>query len=1041
MSDSSDGSRVPSTRVLDWVERYYHVVVLALLIAFMFLNRIRTWGRFVQDGEVLFRGNDPWYHYRQVSYTVEHWPSTMPFDPWTYFPNGNASGQFGTLFDQLIATVALVIGLGNPDQNTVALVTLVSPVLFAVLVAVPVYYIGKRLGGRLGGVVAVTVLALASGRFLTLTLVGFPDHHVAETLFQSVAILGVMVALSVAARDKPIYEQVRALDVDPLRGPLGWGVLAGISITLYLWVWPFGALLLGILGVFFVVQICVEFVRGESPEHTAFVGAVALSATGVLALASTDTAGFVPSELSLLQPTMALAVAVGCVFMGWLARTWEKRDLPTLGYPAAILATVVTGIVAVALLAPDLFETFYNNIVRVFGFWIDPTETGRTVAEVQPLPRLGLLFENYGFAIIIAAGAALWILGRTLFGRRVPPEQTLVVVWGLLIGIATVTQQRFGYYLIVPVAVLAGYAVGELFRWLDLSFDPDDVEFYQVVSVAAVILVIVVPLVIGSSTALQAASANGPGQDVQAWSESLDWMQENTPQEGLYADGSTNLSFYGTYDRTDDFEYEPGAYGVISWWDYGHWITQLGKRIPHANPHQQGANTVANYLLAGSEEQADDALEQIDEDERSQNRYVVVDWKMANSHTSQEFLFLNRRWGQRPNGKFFAPIQFYDAGEVQSSDYFGTLYYESPQLGFGSFNYHKQAYYETQVVRLYRYHGSAAEPRPVVLEWAIGERQGRQLPMTSPGTPDDPVLNEFDTIAQARAYVENNTNARVGGIGGLPSERVPALEHYRLVSTGDRHASDDVDYRLAQLSTGTGTDLTSIVAPGECSTNVSLRLQQSASACLGEQQQSQIHQTASQWTKVFERVPGATVEGTGPSNATVRGQVEMYNPAANETFTYHQVTDTGEDGTFNMTVPYSTTGYENWGTEEGRTNVSVRATGEYNFQAFAVPDGNVTMWNGSTAVPESAVIGETDEPVAVELSEVETSPGDQAIPGGQNGTNEAGQNGTNEGGETSERLAGTGDATDSTDESGSPQPDSSDAGLLAGPARSGIAVP
>jgi len=92
---------------VDWVTEHYQILVVALLLAFMLWNRLRSVSNFFVDGEVLFHGNDPWYHYRSVSYTVRNWPATMPFDPWTYFPYGNASGQFGTLFDQIIATAAL----------------------------------------------------------------------------------------------------------------------------------------------------------------------------------------------------------------------------------------------------------------------------------------------------------------------------------------------------------------------------------------------------------------------------------------------------------------------------------------------------------------------------------------------------------------------------------------------------------------------------------------------------------------------------------------------------------------------------------------------------------------------------------------------------------------------------------------------------------------------------------------------------------------------------------------------------------------------
>ena len=82
-------------------------------------------------------------------------------------------------------------------------------------------------------------------------------------------------------------------------------------------------------------------------------------------------------------------------------------------------------------------------------------------------------------------------------------------------------------------------------------------------------------------------------------------MAENTPEPVTYAnpDGDP-LDYYGQYDRTGDFEYPEGAYGVLSWWDYGHWITGEGERIANANPFQQNVREAADFLLAQDEEEA-----------------------------------------------------------------------------------------------------------------------------------------------------------------------------------------------------------------------------------------------------------------------------------------------------------------------------------------------------------------------------------------------------------------------------------------------------
>jgi len=167
-TETVEDDSASESSVLDIWEDWYHVPVLSVLIAFMFWVRVRARENFTGTGEVLFRGNDAYYHYREVQYTVNNWPWTMNFDPWTHFPYGNASGgQFGSLFDQIVATAALVVGFGDPSAETVRTTLLYAPAVFGTLMAIPIYYLGKHYAGRLGGVFGVFVLALLPGTVLS----------------------------------------------------------------------------------------------------------------------------------------------------------------------------------------------------------------------------------------------------------------------------------------------------------------------------------------------------------------------------------------------------------------------------------------------------------------------------------------------------------------------------------------------------------------------------------------------------------------------------------------------------------------------------------------------------------------------------------------------------------------------------------------------------------------------------------------------------------------------------------------------------------
>ena len=1028
-SESADDSAVLSTdgSLVEVLKQKYHVPALVAVVAVMLYVRLVPYDSFTRNGEVLFSGNDAWYHLREVSYTVRNWPSTMPFDPWTYFPFGTSQGQFGTLYDQLVATAALLVGLGSPSQDLVAQTLLVAPAVFGALTAVPVYYIGKRLGGRLAGLFGAVVLMLLPGTFLQRTLVGVADHNGVEPLFQALAVLALLVAFAVAEREKPIWELVVDRDTDALRTPLLWAGLAGVATALYMWVWPPGVLLVGVVGAFVVLKQVSDTVNGGSPEPIAFAAAVSMTVTTLLTAVQIEVFRFTATRFSLLQPSVAFAIAVGSVFLAWLARQWEGRDVDRSLYPVAVFGLIVVGLGAVALVLPDVFGTVRANLLRTVGF--NAGAETRTIAEARPfldptllqqrgVSQTGQILSEYGLAMFTGVVAAGWlvvgplledgdrreygyvggavaviglmflapsilnavaapldgalgipvtgqllglvvvtalIVGATLL-TRYDAEQLFVIVWAAFITSAAFTQIRFNYYLAVVVAVLNAYL---FYRVMSLPFvgllsadsvseAVDDIQFYQVAAVAVVLLVVLGPALTfsvgvgaqgsqqSSANALQIAESHGPGSVTQ-WSGSFAWMQNNTPTEGDYggAGNAESLDYYGSYNEGDgNYDYPEGAYGVMSWWDYGHWITVQGERIPTANPFQQGATTAANYLLAPSEAEANQVLANMDSqqaDEGNQTRYVMVDYQMAT-----------------PGQKFGAPIVFYDEGNISSEDFYYPIY---QQVGEGQYQpitqVNKQRYYDSMMVRLYETHGSSLEAQPVVVDYEVqtltNPNTGEEVTFRTTPSGNQSAVRQFQNMSAARAFVEEEGTAQVGGLPGLPSERVPALEHYRLVKASE---SD------APLQGGPA------------------------------------------WVKTFERVDGATVEGTGPADSTVTARVQMRIPSQERNFTYTQQVETDANGEFTMTLPYSTTGYDQFGPENGYTNVSVRATGQYQFVSgpAANENGTPVVYTASADVTEGQVVGEDGTATQVELqSEPLFQQPDDSSSGNETTTNETSQ--------------------------------------------------
>jgi dolichyl-diphosphooligosaccharide--protein glycosyltransferase len=1004
MSEPQEGSLPDIVYIL---RTHYPKAVLSVVVGVMLWIRLQAYDQFIRGGEVYLSGNDAWYHLRQVTYTARNWPSTMQLDPWTGFPTGFVAGQFGTLFDQLIATAALIIGLGDPSQELIARTVLVAPAVFGALVALPTYAIGKRLGGRLGGMFAAIVLMLLPGTFLRRGLVGFTDHNIAEPLFMLTAVFVTMIALTVAHRERPVWELVVDRDINALRGPLKWSVLAGVAIAFYMWVWPPGVLLIGITGVYVFVQMLSAFTSDDSPEHIAFVAGVSMPIVAVLMAVQISQPGFSVTGFTLLQVLLPLAVGGGAVFLAWLARVWGKQNLERTGYPVAAGGLVAVSLALLSIVLPGLLDNIVGNLLNTVGF--SAGAESRTIGEAQPfldpgiLQRRGLtasgrIVSEYGLAFFSGLLASVWLVAKPLItagdARKlgyavgslgvialiflVPaipdglggafgiesslisllivsglalgailqadyePEILFILVWAAFITSAAFTQVRFNYYLAPGVAIMNAYLVGQLVnsKYLGISGVQRlrDIDGYQALAVIATVLlilgpVLLVPISVGggtTQTSWEAAENTGPGS-VTVWDESLGWMQTNTPEEGnLGGAGNTDqLEYYEKYQLSDDFEYPAGAYGVMSWWDYGHWITVRGERIPVANPFQQNANVAANFLLAPNETQSENVLTS-QSTEGNRTRYVMVDWQMAT-----------------PGSKFGAPTVFYDAEEnVSRSDFLRTMYrFDDSNRGqfLGTFPLRTDRFYDSTMTKLYYYHGSARAPSPIVVDWEprqvqTGSGEGVTLPSNPQG--QDSFVRTFDNMSAAEAYVEEDGTAQIGGLGSFPTQRVEALEHYRLVRMSQTTARDRI-----LRTVGRGAQIAGANPRATVPSNPA-------------------------WLKTFERVPGATIEGSGaPANTTVTASTELRIPTTNSTFTYTQQAETNDDGEFEMTVPYATADYDEYGPENGYTDVSVRATSPYVLSTPAAlgDNGSIVTYRANLSVPEGQVNGDESGTVSVEL--------------------------------------------------------------------------
>ena len=211
---------------------------------------------------------------------------------------------------------------------------------------------------------------------------------------------------------------------------------------------------------------------------------------------------------------------------------------------------------------------------------------GTTIGEAAPLTPLTAM-STYGVAFFISIMGLIWYIktkGNKLF-----------LIWSITMLIATIGQARWSYYFAISVAVMSAYMISISSTWVTKSAQ----KF-------AMILIIIF-CIIPSIRAIYGVS-HLPNNITPDWQASLTWLREETPEPY-----SSDNAYYEL--KVD----ESANYSIMSWWDYGHWISRIAKRVPLSSPGYQEEKMPIDFFAATNFEEANTIMN------ATHARYVIFD--------------------------------------------------------------------------------------------------------------------------------------------------------------------------------------------------------------------------------------------------------------------------------------------------------------------------------------------------------------------------------------------------------------------------------
>ncbi|HEY49631.1 MAG TPA: oligosaccharyl transferase, archaeosortase A system-associated [Dehalococcoidia bacterium] len=743
---------------------------------------------------VRFQINDPWYHMRMVENLVHHFPSRMPIDPYGIYPGGQEV-NIGPFYDLLMGFFIWLFGVGSPSKGLIETLGAYFPAILGALTTIPVYFIGKELCNKKAGLIAAALIAVMPGQFLMRTLLGFTDHHAAETLLSTMAMLFLILAVKSSQQQELSFNSVRAWDWSALKKPLLYSLLTGISLGLYFLSWTGASLFIFIIFIFAIVQYVIDHLRGRSTDYLCITGVFSLFiALLMIAPASGEYSLWNIQFASLLIGIFAFLIMSG------LSSFMTGKNIRQAYFPLALAALGGIGALLFWLIEPTLWSSMWDKINV-----LSPTGGELTIAEARRLD-LSDIWSNFTTGFYLSLISLAMVLYLVI--KEKTADKTLFFIWSLIMIIAAFGQMRFAYYLAANVALLTGYITWRMLEYASLEEATREAERKQIeerarqqkekaklskkakrkkekakkrrqetlvtrllsmrIAFSMIALVIVFFLVFYPSIGMAvffdgveyswAGAQRGPTDD---WHDALVWLKENTPDPFQDPD-----FFYELYEKPADgasYNYPASVYGVMSWWDYGYWITYLAHRIPNANPTQENADWAGRFFTSAEVEPYANTLL-----DKMRTKYVVIDYEMITRFAQREGQYI-------PVGKFYAMVEW---ANRNLGDFYEPYYLP----GTGTLWAFYPEYYQSLCCRLYLFEGKEWTPRDstyAILSTVRTDSQGNKYKAITDIANDK---KPFTTYEDAMAFVQANPGYQIVGFDPYNSP-VPLeeLENYKLV--------------------------------------------------------------------------------------------------------------------------------------------------------------------------------------------------------------------------------------------------------------------
>lgn len=501
------------------------IILLAVFIRVQPLN----WGYSLSEF-------DPFFHYDVTKYIVKN--GFLSWFEWhtnrSWYPFGRDIGHSSLPGLPFTSAAIYYLLSGFGFQVTVLDVCIMLPIMMSIATCMVAYFLGKDVGGKGVGLLSALFLAI-NPAYISRTYLGFFDD-------ETIGILGILLTILFFLRSLKQKEKWQI--------SLGYSIATGLCLGYVCASWGASRYPLSLLALFTLLLIIAgKYNRRLLISYGTFMGvglliAIFVPKLGLRFLKEFDCLGAIGIFLILLV-----------IEMSQRFKTKSSRTVFIIIFLLAI------GSSAIALWHFGFISLPIRKFISVINpFYRVQIPLIESVQEHRPATWSSFYYQ-FGMLIFLAP------LGMIFAFQNFTNHKIFMILYALTSLYFSASLIRLTIILAPAICILSSLAIVEILRpFMDIAtqrsftrrrrrFYPKVGRAFSVIFIMALFALVFWPMTRGIESAYMPttimASSIPVRSQINDWPEALVWMNENLDEDEV----------------------------VVSWWDYGYWISVVGGKI------------------------------------------------------------------------------------------------------------------------------------------------------------------------------------------------------------------------------------------------------------------------------------------------------------------------------------------------------------------------------------------------------------------------------------------------------------------------------